>query len=270
MAGHGARTCIFCGLTADSREHLLPEWLQGLFESEEQHVYWREVGGQKTSWKKKGFTEKTKVVCASCNHGWMSQLETVAKEVLSPAIARSMVPWRFDLQSQWVAAEWATKTSYVFQGQNQIAPPSRPMLLRMNGKPAPQVSVFLGSHYRALRDPGNSVYMQKPIQAFWEGNDPETAQEFGYLCFLAIGGVSFLIVEHRFDEYIEIVLGEQTSKMFDKIWPRSTREVHWPPEALMDLELIEPFFLLDSHPRALDIRVFEGSRCHQPPFSEAI
>lgn len=266
------RHCIFCGNPADSREHLLPNWLQGILPSDEPSVAWREVGGVKTSWETKRFSEKTKLVCAACNHGWMSRLENVAKEVLSPAITRSLLPYHLDLRAQWIAAQWAAKTGYVFQGQGQdlLIPAIRPILLRMNGKPAPQVSVFLGSHYRALRDPGNSVYMQKPIQAQWEGSSPETAQEFGYLSFLAVGGVSFLIVEHRFGEYIEVMLGEHTSKMFTKIWPSSARVAAWPPELLMDLELVEPFFLQDSWPPALDIRVFPNSKVHQPPFSEAI
>lgn len=272
MNVQGTRLCIFCGNPATSGEHLLPKWLQKILPSDEHYVYWREVGGVKTSWKKKGFSEKVKLVCRECNNGWMSRLETAAKDVLSPAITRSSLPYQLDLRAQWIAAQWAAKTGYVFQGQGRelLVPRMRPFLLRMNGMPPPQVSVFVGSHYRALRDPGNSVYIQKPIQIHWDSAPAESVQEFGYLSFLAVGGVSFLVVEHRFGEYIEVVLGEHTSKMFTKVWPRCTKIVAWPPEVLMDLELVEPFFLQDSWPPALDIRIFPGSTVHQPPFSEAI
>lgn len=255
---------------ASSREHFLPEWLQKLFPSDEMAVHLREIGDVKTSWEKKRFSEKTKRVCGDCNEGWMSRLEEATKSVLAPVVTRSG-PCAFDLRAQWLAAQWATKTCYVFQtqGPEMLAPQMNPVLLRMNGKPPPQVSVFFGSHYRALRDPGNSVYMQKPISFCLEGEPAEATREFGYLSFLAVGAISFLIVEHRFSEYIEVVLGEHTSKMFKKIWPWCAEAIAWPPEVLMDLELVEPFFLQNSWPPALDIRIFPGSKVHQPPFSEA-
>jgi hypothetical protein len=264
------RYCIFCGNPANSREHLLPEWLQKILPSDEPSVYWREVGGKKTSWEKKGFSEKTKIVCKTCNHGWMSQLETAAKDVLSPAITRSSLPYPVDLRAQWIAAQWAVKTGYVFQGQapSLLVPLTHPYLLRMNGKPPPQVSVFLGSHHRALKDPGNSLYLQKPLALVPEDEELEPARDFGYLAFLAVGGISFLIIEHRFSNYVEVTLGEHTSKMFLKIWPWVSKVALWPPEILMDYELIEPFFLSNSLPPPWHIIPFPGSRHHQPPFSE--
>jgi hypothetical protein len=70
-----------------------------------------------------------------------------------------------DLREQWIAAQWAVKTCFVFQslGQEMLAPKMQPVLLKMNGRPPPQVTVFIGSHHRALRDPANSVYLQKPL-----------------------------------------------------------------------------------------------------------
>ena len=266
----GGRYCIFCGNPANSGEHLLPEWLQKVLPSDEPCVYWREVGGVKTSWEKKGFSEKTRKVCTACNGGWMSRLETAAKEVLAPAITRQSLPHPLDLRAQWIAAQWAAKTGYVFQAQapSLLVSQNRPVLLHMNGKPPPQVSVFVGSHYRALKDPGNSFYMQKPLSLVPEDEHLEAVRDFGYLSFLAVGGISFLIIEHRFSNYMEVTLGEHTSKMFLKIWPWASKVVLWPPESLMDPELIEPFFLSDSLPPPWDIRVFPGSRHHQPPFSE--
>src|SRR5579872_4974712 len=75
------------------------------------------------------------------------------------------VPCQFDLREQWIAAQWAVKTSYVFQrlGQQLLAPSTHPFLLRLNGKPPPQVTVLVGSHYRALKAPTNSAYVQKPL-----------------------------------------------------------------------------------------------------------
>ena len=255
----GSRTCIFCGETANSGEHLLPEWLQKVFPVDDPAVLWRQVAGKKTSWQKKRFSEKTKIVCGGCNHGWMSRLEDASKEVLLPPITRSLVPYSLDLRAQWIAAQWAMKTCYVFQGQapEPIAPVGRPPLLRLNGKPPPQASIFIGSNYRALKDPGNARYAQKPLSlAFAPENEQlETSPEFGYMSYLAVGGVSFLIVEHRFSNHIEINLGEFSAQMFLKIWPWCSKVVSWPPEVLSDSELIDPLFL-DSHPPAFRIEIF--------------
>jgi hypothetical protein len=56
--------------------------------------------------------------------------------------------------------------------------------------------------------------------------------------------------------YFEVVTGEHTEKMVKKIWPWSSRLISWPPELLLDQELVEPAFLDDSVPPGLDIRAF--------------
>jgi hypothetical protein len=251
----GQRTCVFCGGTADSREHLLPVWLQGVLPSDGLAVHYRQIGEVKKSWKKKKFSEKAKVVCEICNTGWMSQLEREAKPILAPAITRSEA-CALDLREQWIAAQWAAKTCFVSQGlADPLAPATHPFLLRMNGKPPPQVSIFIGSHYRALQDPANSFYMQKPLSLKEGDGDPKEA-EFGYFCFLAVGGVSFLVLGHRGGGYVEVVPGEFVSGLFTKIWPWTSPVVSWPPEMLMDRELVEPLFL-DNTPPNFDLRFFD-------------
>lgn len=250
------RNCIFCGDVANSREHLLPEWLRSILPSDEPGIHYREVGGIKTSWERKPFTEATRTVCHRCNTGWMSRLEEFAKPILTPAVARTGLPCQFDLREQWIAAQWAVKTSYVFQslGQKLLAPLTHPFLLRLNGKPPPQVTVFVGSHYRALKDPTNSAYVQKPLTLVL--GDEQSFPDFGYLSYLAVGGVSFIVIGHRFGNYFEVVTGEHTTGMVAKIWPWSSKLVSWPPELLLDQELVEPLFTDDSYPPGLDIRPF--------------
>jgi hypothetical protein len=175
-------------------------------------------------------------------------------------ITRSTEPYGLDLRAQWIAAQWAMKTCYVFQSQapEPLAPVDRPPLLRLNGKPPSQASVFIGSNYRALQDPASARYAQKPLALTFTPEDDEhleTSPDFGYMAYLAIGGVSFLIIEHRFRNHMEITLGEPASKMFLKIWPWCRKVVNWPPEALADSELVAPLFLA-TEPPALRIEIF--------------
>lgn len=254
----GQRFCIFCGNTANSREHLLPRWLETLFPGDEPAVAFRQLGGEKRSWETKRFSEQTKCVCKDCNHGWMSRLEEAAKPLLAPAITRAH-PCAFDLRAQWIAAQWAVKTCYVSQslGAEGLVPQMHRVLLHMNGRPAPSVTVFIGAHYRALRDPANCFYMQKPLSlALGHGENKTVTDEFGYMAWLAVGGVSFLVIGHRTGRYIEMLPGEHTQGAFTKIWPWTSRVVQWPPELLMDRELIEPLFL-DSYPPSIEVRIFD-------------
>ena len=271
MGDEGRRRCIFCGSLADDREHLLPRWLQEILPSEEPVIHFREVGGREMEpWRKKPFREKTKFVCKGCNQGWMSTLEGETKPLLTPAIARQR-PCRFDLVEQWIIARWTVKTCYVMQMQapGLLAPPMHPVLLNLNFKPPPQVSLWLGSHHRAIQDPINSAYVQKPLWlAAVDGNRKDPV-EFGYMSFLAVGGISFLMVEHRLDSYVECVLGEEhpASDMFTKIWPRTRRILTWPPHTMADRELLDLIFDPDTLPLGFDARPF-GGRLHEAPFRD--
>jgi hypothetical protein len=87
------------------------------------------------------------------------------------------------------------------------------------------------------------------------------------MSFLAVGGVSFLLVEHRFGSYVECVLGQEhpASQMFTKIWPRNSKSVPWPPYLMADRELIDLIFDPETLPLGFDARVFQG-RLHEEPF----
>jgi hypothetical protein len=175
------RHCIFCGAIADDTEHLLPRWLQKILPSDMTVTYTRQIVGEDPkTWKRRPFSEKAKFVCEGCNQGWMSELEGEAKAVLAPAIAREG-PCRFDLVAQWVIARWAVKTCYVMQtqGPEQLAPQVHPVLLNLNLMPPPQVTLWIGSHDRAMQDPTNSVYLQKPLWITPDGDGERGAMEFG-------------------------------------------------------------------------------------------
>jgi len=144
------------------------------------------------------------------------------------------------------------------------------MLLKINVKPPQQVSVWMGSHHRAKQDPINSAYVQKPLTVLSDNEQLKVPMDFGYMAFLAVGGVTFLVVGHRLGNYVECALGEDhpASQMFTKIWPSSRRIFTWPPYLMADRDLIELIFDPDTLPLGFDARVFPG-RHHEPPFREA-
>jgi hypothetical protein len=110
------RTCIFCGATADSREHIFADWINELIAATEFYALTVDIeDGQiarsRSYPTKHAAGQRAKIVCKTCNHGWMSKLESEAKLVLSPLILGQAST--LDMVQQLVAATWAVKTAMV-------------------------------------------------------------------------------------------------------------------------------------------------------------
>lgn len=82
-------SCAFCGSVGPlTREHVFGQWVSrtGLDLTPMRHhagplnALPRDMGEQPP------FRQTVKSFCASCNNGWMSNLETVAQRVLTPLI----------------------------------------------------------------------------------------------------------------------------------------------------------------------------------------
>ena len=83
----------------------------------------------------------------------------------------------------------------------------------------------------------------------------EKVADFGYAAWLAVGGISFFLVGHRLKNRVEIRTHNLFNHLFMKIWgdgPASV--VEWPPEGMMDQQLVDPLFL-QVEPPTLDIRL---------------
>jgi hypothetical protein len=107
--------CIFCGGGNLSKEHFWPEWASALLpnypinQHVEQLFTFTEVtklNGPPKVRSKPGnlWTKKIRAVCASCNNGWMSNLETAVQPILTPLIATR--PHTLTVNSMNVLAKW--------------------------------------------------------------------------------------------------------------------------------------------------------------------
>jgi hypothetical protein len=116
-----ARTCVFCGATPLSREHVFPRWLRDVLPEQEPRrgqdfaiVTGDSVNAMdlpvETREVREVFTE-TKVarVCRSCNHGWMNELEGAARDALTMLIQGRR--GRIGQEKVKTLATWVAKTS---------------------------------------------------------------------------------------------------------------------------------------------------------------
>jgi hypothetical protein len=110
-----ATICVFCGASGKmTAEHVLPNWLAGI------GLTSQPAAGAASGWLNrspqprgpgKPFRTTVRAVCASCNNGWMSGLEQVARRVLTPMIRGEETVVSKD--DQPVLAMWALKTTLV-------------------------------------------------------------------------------------------------------------------------------------------------------------
>ena len=106
--------CIFCDGGDLSKEHFWPEWAAPLLPSYpvNQHIErsitvtnkTRVTSSTKRDKPGNAWTKKVRVVCQTCNNGWMSELETAARPVLTPLIAGS--PCTVTEEAAQVIARW--------------------------------------------------------------------------------------------------------------------------------------------------------------------
>jgi hypothetical protein len=216
-------------------------------------IHFRQLGADandRREWPRLPFREDARIVCKTCNGGWMSDLEKAAQPVLERPIRRKAST--FGTPHQTILATWALKTALVFQAsQNvRIAPAEHFSHLRQRRTPPRQVAVWLGSHYRARSDAGNSVFVQRPLSLESPDGRIDTEkrqnQPFGYLNFLAVGGISFLILGHRFANSIDVEYDGPLADALIRIWPRRAPVVAWPPRYMMDQDLLQVLTLAPS------------------------
>ena len=252
------RACIFCGGRPLTREHLLPAWLAGVLPSDDPVIQFRTVGpgeGDHREWSRRPFRQNTRFVCERCNSGWMSRLEETSRPVLAPAIRRE--PCIFDQEQQGVAAAWAFKTCLVLQATQSEGPPLAPpfhfLHVRRSRTPPPQVAVWIGSHYRSLRDPVNSAYVQSPVALSPLDDRLPEDSAFGYLCFLAVGGISFVVIGHRYRNRAELRYEGILTDAIEQVWPDPRPTLQWPPRYMMDRDLVD---VITHPPGGFTIRVW--------------
>jgi hypothetical protein len=118
--------CIFCGDKPVTREHVFPQWLNGVlpqqqeWRAQERARIFRPGSARRTQLSiprrrvGKPLTDtQVKVVCRACNNGWMNDIEEQARLCLIPMIRGSSC--LIDPRSAASVATWAVKTTMMLE-----------------------------------------------------------------------------------------------------------------------------------------------------------
>jgi hypothetical protein len=140
--------CIFCGEPADSREDIIPTWLnkQALMPPETTRpVTYTSHGVVLKEWTSQTLAFlKIKAVCMGCNNGWMSQVETAAKPYLELMMKGNNV--LLDQAAQVTLATWACLKVMVWESvaEGVVTSPSDRQLMCKQQVPPAYALVALG------------------------------------------------------------------------------------------------------------------------------
>jgi hypothetical protein len=148
-----ADSCIFCGGTPVTREHLWPDWLRrelAITESFDHRIE-GEVDGLETrdiNFSRPPFNQVVRAVCAACNGGWMSRIEANAKPILQDLVYGH--GRRLDRDDKRKLATWAFLKACVFDElhpQEPVVPAEhRARLFTYRLPPATGVAIWLGTY----------------------------------------------------------------------------------------------------------------------------
>lgn len=117
-----SKACAFCQGNKLSKEHFWPVWASSLLPESTQHTIARSIDerGFKPVRIGQGSIKKAKlrVVCRTCNNGWMSTLEGKVRPVLSPLIVGESAA--LGAEDQHILSEWIAMKIMVLE---QSSPP---------------------------------------------------------------------------------------------------------------------------------------------------
>jgi hypothetical protein len=231
-------TCAFCGATAKlTGEHVLGDWLSriGLELDPVAHRtgplnrIGRDVGVTPP------FRRTVRDVCGRCNNGWMSQLEDVAKRVLTPCILGESS--RIERADHHAIAAWLEKTALVamlVSSEHERAaghglPPEEYHALydqRAAIEPLPASQVWIGRYGGEQRLASTWV---TPFVLAIEGL-PEPELPHGYAMTLVLGDL--LLFGVRFTTpSLEVKVMKRHG--FAQLWPVAS-DIAWPTGPAVD------------------------------------
>jgi hypothetical protein len=192
-------------------------------------------------WSAKPFRTTARMVCSTCNSGWLSQIEGTAKPVITPLILGE--PRRLPDDDQALIAAWTCKTALVsllvssdearFTGYG--VPPTEYTALyaqRDRIEPLPFSQYWIGSYTGSRR--GTSLWVTPfVIEVIGAGTTPDIPS--GYAMTLALG--KLLVQGVRFTTpALQVEL--TTEWGFLDIWPPQGT-IPWPARGFADDETLD-------------------------------
>ena len=227
------KTCIFCGKTPLSKEHIWPDWAGSLLPGSggyrTEHFLQRHrtrTTLQQTHNQRPGHTKSSRIrnVCKPCNNEWMKTIEEAAKPILEPMIKGETVVLKE--REQTTLATWITLKMIVTETHMNKAPIA-PVADRQNfmSDPAPlrDMKIYISScndHRWQTAFFNASIYLSTDPRK----NGPDNSQSFT----IGIGRL-FAHACHSIAPGVDFGLQGDNGAIVRQLWPIVDRPMFWPP-----------------------------------------
>jgi hypothetical protein len=232
------KTCVFCGASGKlTGEHVFGDWVSriGLDVPESRFG----AGPLNRSARDLGvsypFARTVRDVCSHCNNGWMSNLESVARRVLTPFILGN--PGSISKEDTAAIAAWVQKTALVgmlvSSEDERAAGYGVPQdeywnlyILQQSGEPLPSSQVWIG-HYQGEQRL-SSIWVTPMVINIDGHAEPEIPQ--GYAVTIVLGELLFHGIRFTTPG---LYFAHNAPAGFVAVWPYAA-PVAWPSQPLVD------------------------------------
>lgn len=233
--------CVFCGSDDTlTKEHVFPEWVRSYLQSEpgntgtHRRTVIRDSGTTSHSRPAAPATLTVRAVCADCNNGWMSRLESTAKPYLLPMIQgrkRALFP-----PAQRAVATWAVKTALVAGSKFE---PRLPATFYHEfyaaGRPTAKTRVWLG-HAQHLEV---HTVDWRPLKVARQGVPLEDQEppddDNAFQAVLSVGHLAMWVVGWIDPKPDMRQVLDEFGPALTKLWPADQLRVSWPPSKIISL-----------------------------------
>jgi hypothetical protein len=226
-----ARTCVFCGGTPLTLEHVWPRWVAAILsDGGPVEVEKRGLGDEPASWQQVSLEVTVRWVCAPCNNGWLSELEEAAKPILEPLILgrkRTLTLTEAD-----TVAVWCVKTALLFQlthPERREAPDAHYRWLFEHRVPPANTFAWLAGYNGAL---WSGWYMHQMLELRDPGETDPSGR--GYCATVTTGALVFQVTGLNAVDPAEIEKASDTEPYIVQVWPSKRKALQVPPPLLLD------------------------------------
>jgi hypothetical protein len=179
-----------------------------------------------------------KDVCELCNTGWMAEMEETCRHLLAHFIEGE--PRRMRFWRQLLTATWAIKTAMVWES---VSPKDRTVPLEVlqtfhrTQRPNLRQQVWIGRYGGA--DPHSFRRTAAHVVGPVTGGSENPQDAHAYLEVLTVGELALAVFGHLLGVPYDHRLPDPPEPGWTPIWPPSIEVVQWPPEEVLQDELLE-------------------------------
>ena len=229
------RICIFCSKKASTKEDAWPRWLMNRFPVSSTARMDAERGGHGLgNWHTAKPKLQVKWLCASCNNGWMSRLESEAKPVLGVILDDKLKD--IDPSAQSILARWAVKTSMVLESidsnRTWFYSEAERQTMRSAQSLPPRTSVWIA---KCINQP-NIYNAAKDLRTTTGKNEAHayaTTMAFGALALQIVSIKTTVAIPENIPLTYDVSNGPWDQTLV-QIWPPSQKSLAWPPHYGLD------------------------------------